>query len=686
MRKGIVSAGALVAGWLAAATVFLATNSPAAQAPSVALARQVAVLSRGGPEQRARARLYRLFAVRAPGRLPASLRTDPAQGALSIRCGTPVVRAVAARLAEMPPDLRAEAEPLIRPARPGAGRGAAAVSPGGKTVTHELANWLVTTHFSIEWGPGLTNEDGTTPPRDDGPLWDGDPAVGGNGIPDVAERWAAYFEASYRKIVEEYGYTHPVVDANLIPVYIANSDPDTFLENLGGSTYGLTQPGDSVPYILVNNDLSFVPPNGAGAEGLPRIQGAMRITAAHELFHVFHFLYEPDAWVPDADDWWFEVSATWMEDEVFDSVNDYVQYLGDTGWPAWFYKGLPVLLTDSLYTLRAYGAVIFAKYLSEHVGGRQSIFDLWVLIRPGDEPGDAGMRILDALDAYAAAQGFEGLPGLFLGFAGAVAVMDFEEGASYGRVVARDGLTHDSKAESLPVPGYLGAVYAEDVPASDVTVDLEGVPDGAWGLALVVEHPDGERVVLGSSGTGGTEIAARTAGGSVHASVAYLARDVVPESWVLSSSSQGPSDTEAPAAVENLDVSPLPGGFRASWDPPGDPDVAGYFVKWGDGAGNVGSRTLFGPVTRAAVRGLPVGVYQVAVLAYDTSGNRGPSETVAVEVSEAASDPPAPAAEFLESHVETSAAGDGGGGGGGCFVRTLVRSVCLESQADARVK
>ena len=49
----------------------------------------------------------------------------------------------------------------------------------------------MTEHFSIEWGTALTDEDGTTPPRD----------ADRNGIPDVAELWAAYFEESYRQEV-----------------------------------------------------------------------------------------------------------------------------------------------------------------------------------------------------------------------------------------------------------------------------------------------------------------------------------------------------------------------------------------------------------------------------------------------------------------------------------------------------
>ncbi len=477
----------------------------------------------GGQAPRARAELYRLFAVRAPERLPPHLRARRADQALPIRCGTPVVRAVAARLSAMPADVRYEAEALLHPAPRTAARTLDPAGGAGKAAAPALRNWITTENFTVEWGPDLTNEDGTSPPRDDGPLWAGDPAVGGNGIPDVAERWAAYFETSYRKIVEEYGYTHPAVDANRIPVYIANSDPGTVLENLGGSTYALTQPGENVPYIVVNNDLSFVPPNGEGGSGLVKIQGAMKITAAHELFHVFHFLYEPDAWIPEEDDWWFEASATWMEDEVFDSVNDYVQYLAAGAWPAFVDQGLPVRSTDPHYTVRAYGAVIFAKYLSEHVGGRAAVFDVWQRIR-GD-----GLRILPALDAFAASTGLQGLPGLFLGFAGAVAVMDFEEGASYGKVPASSGVD----GLSFFGLGYLGVRYrSEDVVAGETTLSYQTPTDSGWGIVTAYKDPDTGQYVYGTAMAAGGRVTLSvkpTATVRLVVGAARLTPDPVPE-------------------------------------------------------------------------------------------------------------------------------------------------------------
>ena len=48
----------------------------------------------------------------------------------------------------------------------------------------------------------------------------------------------------------------------------------------------------------------------------------LQVTAAHEYFHAVQFGYDvaEDGWV-------MEATATWAEDELYDGVNDNVQYL-----------------------------------------------------------------------------------------------------------------------------------------------------------------------------------------------------------------------------------------------------------------------------------------------------------------------------------------------------------------------
>ena len=56
----------------------------------------------------------------------------------------------------------------------------------------------------------------------------------------------------------------------------------------------------------------------------------MQVTAAHEYFHAVQFAYDFFE-----DGWFMEATATWAEDELYDDVNDNVQYLpiGPLGRP-----------------------------------------------------------------------------------------------------------------------------------------------------------------------------------------------------------------------------------------------------------------------------------------------------------------------------------------------------------------
>ncbi len=664
----------------------------AGTAPLPSLEARLAERVASGELDPARADLYRLYGVMAADRLPRELRelraeapeerfsragTPIASEPTGHRCGTPILRAVRARLDEMPAEMRAEAEELLAPPRMPSSRSAAQV--GDKAFSPVLSNWVLTENFSIQWGPDLTNEDGSLPVRDDD----------ANGIPDVVERWAELFEASYRAVAEVLKPGAPdtvpegtALASDRVPIFIANSSPDHLFENIDPTSgiYAFTVSSSPIPYIVVNNDLRFVPPNDEGAAGPAKIRGAMKITAAHEFFHVIHFLYEPPDWNVPLDDWWLETSATWMEDEVFGGVNDYHQYY--PGWSSFVETGLPVPFGDTHYVTRAYGGAIFAKYLSEHVGGRAMMGELWDLIRPTPAP---GRRILDALDAYAAEMGLSDLEDLFLGFTAANAVMDYEEGADYGTVpVRKPSLAADSVGDQLPVPQYLGATYLRQTGggAAGIEVSLAGNPPGRWGLSLVLAHPEGYSLALGTSAPGGTPsltVSSLAGFGSVYTAPSFLTGGS-PASYVTTVGvPAGEADLLPPGGVGAFSVSPAAGGFGAVWSPPGDPDVAGYVIRWkpaGTGA-FTGSRTLVAPLTAVEARGLPVGTYEVEVFAYDAAGNRGPSPAIPVQVvvDQAGGEATIPAAGeiILAVGQETpSSGGGGGGGGGGCFLDALL--------------
>jgi hypothetical protein len=81
----------------------------------------------------------------------------------------------------------------------------------------------------------------------------------------------------------------------------------------------------------------------------------LQVTAAHELFHATQFAYDVRE-----DGWFMEATATWAEDEVYDSINDNRQYLGLSP------LAQPRQSLDQFTSnYRQYGEWIFFRYLSE---------------------------------------------------------------------------------------------------------------------------------------------------------------------------------------------------------------------------------------------------------------------------------------------------------------------------------
>lgn len=674
-----------------------------------------------GEIDRATANLYWLQAVKAPSHLPERYRSSPPQGGgraaraavdgggpLALRCATPILRAVQSRLDRMTPEVRGQAEALL--ATPPAPR-AAAPRRAGKSVTHVLPNWIETENFSIEWGPELIAANGQAAVDADG-----------NGLPDVVEQWASYFETAYA-LAQEMGFTHPALEEALVPVYLGNSDPDSTIDDIGGSFLGFTAgvPGE-LPYIVVQSDLridTYLNDEGSAAAGTAwdrveaNVRGTMKITAAHEFFHVLHFLFEPPVWSTQEDDWWHEATATWFEDEVFDGVNQYYSLFdGTTGWAGTVERGLPVprLLDDPTvdYGTRAYGAAIFAKYLAEHGAGRNSQRELFELIRTGRRP-------LEALDAYARQLGYASLEELFLGFAAANAGMDYEEGTHLGFLggtvpVRKPSLDADSGTDSVPgtdppqplqVPRYLGATYLRESGLSgSMRVELAGSSDlgpRPWGLALRVQRSSGYAVVVGNldpAGTPEVEVVSLTPSDQVFAAVSFLDPAGSATGYTTEASAAAPPASALSAPTLATPVSLVGrgaglGGVRLAWAPV--QGAAGYVVRWrlaspSDGA--FASRTLFGNPTNpqtgrveVELRSLRAGeTYELRVFAYGTAGAAG-QEAVAPGVR--AGDSPGTALTPVRVlaqdvsvpgiNVPERSAGSKGIGGFDCFLQAVGR-------------
>ena len=105
-------------------------------------------------------------------------------------------------------------------------------------------------------------------------------------------------------------------------------------------------------YCVLDNDYSLDEfPNLSPLEN-------MQVTAAHEFFHAVQFAY--DAY---DDSWFLEGTAAWVEDEVYDDVNDNYQYLYNS--PA-RKPGTALDFTNNGGAfMNRYGAWYFWRYITE---------------------------------------------------------------------------------------------------------------------------------------------------------------------------------------------------------------------------------------------------------------------------------------------------------------------------------
>ncbi|RHW26794.1 hypothetical protein D0Z08_11345 [Nocardioides immobilis] len=97
----------------------------------------------------------------------------------------------------------------------------------------------------------------------------------------------------------------------------------------------------------------------------------MQVTAAHEYFHAVQFAYDGYE-----DPWIMESTAAWVEDEMFDAVDDNRQYLGNSP------LGMPFVPLDTFGDGFHYGTWIWWRYLTEKFPAKvgklpKLVLDVW---------------------------------------------------------------------------------------------------------------------------------------------------------------------------------------------------------------------------------------------------------------------------------------------------------------------
>ena len=253
-------------------------------APDGSLLRVQAAAARGAIDESeaARQQLYYLF-----DRSRMDSRWAP-EGEPPAKCGTVILDDLSRRLGWLDPSVGALYQSYV----------------GGVTAAAAL-NTYDTPHFHIEY---------QTSGPDAPPATDVAPA---NGIPDFVERTGEACEHSWAVEVDALGYRAPE---------LSNPGHRYTVSYQAQSSYGYTVvvSGQRTQMVLHPNYVDF--PFNDDPDG--DVLGALRVTVAHELKHAIQRMYTN--WIEDN---WLELDATWIEDIVYDDVNDYYNFVRLPGSP-----------------------------------------------------------------------------------------------------------------------------------------------------------------------------------------------------------------------------------------------------------------------------------------------------------------------------------------------------------------
>ncbi len=290
-------------------------------------------------------------------RAPTTRRTDLTLVLRDLRVGLPYLDAQ---------DRRAAQRIFARPTD-------GANDPNGNGYSAKPARRVCSTHVCVRWVESTA---------DAVPLADGD----SNGYPDQVDLTLAKLTHIWDRIVTQGGYRAPLPDNGRG----GDDRLDIYLADIGDEgLFGYCAPEQSGPgrsatgYCVLDNDFS---PSQFGSSQTPTAN--LEVTAAHEFFHAVQFAYDVAE-----DDWFMEGTAMWMEDQLYDDVNDNVRYLSGSqltaptrpvdqpapgqggpyvSWIFWRYvtemfpdegsTGLPLIMKDTWRRAQAYTAAAPRTY------------------------------------------------------------------------------------------------------------------------------------------------------------------------------------------------------------------------------------------------------------------------------------------------------------------------------------
>jgi hypothetical protein len=197
----------------------------------------------------------------------------------------------------------------------------------------------------------------------------------GDGVPDFVELVRSVAEHVYKVQNGELGWREPKSDGRKGG---KRGKTDVYLAQIGGALFGYAAPdrgqatkAHRLPralhgYLVLDND--YDPREYPGTKPF----ADLAVTFAHEYNHILQFGY--DAY---QDAWFAESSAVWMEDQVYDRIDDYLRYVR-----RWVRRFDTPLTANSI---KEYGSAVWNQWLA-HRYGREVVRSAWsraVHTKPG---------------------------------------------------------------------------------------------------------------------------------------------------------------------------------------------------------------------------------------------------------------------------------------------------------------
>lgn len=283
------------------------------------------------------------------------------------------------------------------------------------------ANAIRTEHFQFEFSNVVANQ----ADADD------------DGIADIIEITAQAAEDSWDQLIIEMDYAEPVEDGQV--TFVIFDDTGEYLTPGALGITSLLSNGE--PYIALDPWMS---------------DAYLQVTMGHEFYHAIQFAYDYNFAYTYQGINFAEATATWVEDILFDSVDDYALYIAE------FLSYVDYSIFASIVpsgTLYEYGMNIWPRFLSEYYDN-ELILEIWESYFNSSVSYNSDLKVYEAVDAVLDDRGAS-LSEVFQEFTlWNLNLEQYEEGELYPEVLILEGEL--SNEYVLSDENYAPALYGSN--------------------------------------------------------------------------------------------------------------------------------------------------------------------------------------------------------------------------------